>query len=386
MGDPVPVFAGGTVRSGTWLVATAIECLLDDALLAVVAHSSAWTEHSVRELRKELPKNGTRVVLVTEAEAAYTALRASREIPDGAAILLCDIGKSGMDVAVVSASDDDTVRVDQPTRSYEFCGDLVDSLLVAHILNELAVTHPGFDPADRRNWSGLRELRKQIAQAKHRLSQDVSAVMEVSLPGIHENLRIVRSELEDLIAEPVAQAVRRIVDAADNATHTGRTIQAVVLTGGSSTIPLLTETLSATTDVPIINSNDPGSTVVRGAALIAASLLARQPHANGTSRILPPGQPAPPPPLPAAIPPGGNASRPPAKISPRPAPTPPPAVAPPRKPNRMSRSVAWSVAVAATVLAILGGLVVGFEHVQPNPTQTAVTQTTGHSGTVGGRH
>ncbi|WP_327143631.1 Hsp70 family protein [Nocardia sp. NBC_01327] len=393
VGDPVPVVAQGGSRTGAQLVATAITCLLtaNAASACVVAHPSAWTAHAVRELGSALRTSGSRVTLVTEAEAAYTALAVSREIPSHTTVLLCDVGSSAFDVALVSWPDGGNVRVDRPTRTNEFSGDLVDALLVEHVLTELAAANPGFDPRDRRNWNGIRALRARARLAKERLSRDVSAVIEVNLPGIQENRRIVRSELEALIAEPVARAVQRIADAADAAVRAGREIDSVVLTGGGSAIPLLAERVSATIGLPVISSAEPARTVLRGTTMIASRLAAKLPPVAAARLVSPP--PAAPriepnaariaaaPPAKRVAPPGAARVLPPAAARVLP-PVPRPAVfdsgpaaielprvpAPPRTqadrpaPRGRRGPAAWLIAAVAVFTVAGGGIAVASDH------------------------
>ncbi|WP_216900518.1 Hsp70 family protein, partial [Nocardia alni] len=303
VGDPVPVMADGEERSGTELVATAIDCLAEGAPAVVVAHPAVWTDHAVSELRDALSKRGIPVRLLSEAEAAYAGLLAAQYISERATVVLCDVGAASTDIAVVRPSGKSgAVRVERATRSHEFGGELVDSLLFEHVLDELSCAYPEFDPTDRRNWDGLRELRARLVHAKQQLSRDMSAVVEVNLPGIREQRRIVRAELEALIAEPVQQAVQRIVRTTDAAVGAGHEVEAIVLVGGGAAIPLLAEYLSTATEVPIADTSDPGTTVARGAALLAARAAAGRPVNRGAARVLPPGQPANPAPMAAAIP------------------------------------------------------------------------------------
>ncbi|MFE2997929.1 Hsp70 family protein [Nocardia sp. NPDC059246] len=396
VGDPIPVVAGdGTARTGAQLVATAIALLLEPGCTAVVAHPVTWTEQAVRELRESLAQKPTHATLANEAEAAVAALRASGEVDPEATLLLCNVGKSGMDVAVVTAIGD-SVRVDQAVHCHEFGGDLVDSLFVAHVLDQVAAAHPGFDPADRRNWPALRELRTGVTRAKHQLSSNVSATIEVNLPGIRDNLRIVRSELESVIADPVWQAVQRITQSLDSALRTGHAVDCIVLTGGSSAIPLLTENLSAATEVPIITTTDPAHTVIRGATLLAARTLRTRPRLDSAARVLPPGISAA-----AAAPAPERAPVPQPRSA---APQPKPMVAkrlptsPPPRPGdvgddrsqsgrRTSRPALWAAAVAAAVLAVLGGVVVAFDHTPATgPHTSATSQAPGHPTSAGGHH
>jgi len=279
VGDPVPIVADGVGRTGADLVATAVECLVSDRAgghaEVAVAYPSTWTEYAVRELAAALTRSGRPPVLVSAAGAGYTALTASRRIASRSTVLLCDVGCAGTNLAVVGSTADGAVRVFVPTHTRDFGGDLVDSLLVEHVLADVAAANPGFDPRDRWNWDGIRALRRQATIAKERLSRDVAAVLEVNLLGIHDQQRIVRAELEGLIAEPVRRVVRQVSAAIEAADRNGRTVEAIVLTGGGAAIPLLAEQLSGL-GVPLV---DGGSAVdARGAALIAARVAASRPH------------------------------------------------------------------------------------------------------------
>jgi|GEM_PF-6667140 len=399
VGDPVPVVAGGEARSGTGLVATAIGCLAEGAPVVVAAHPAAWTEHAAAELRDALSANGTPALLVSDAEAAYVALRAVAEISDHATILLCNAGGAGTEIAVVRPSGDGSLRVERATRSHEFGGELVDSLLFEHILTELSDTHPEFDPSDRRNWIGLRELRGRVTHAKQLLSRDMSAVLEVNLPGIREHLRVVRAELEALIAEPVAQVVQRIARTADAAVQTGGTVEAIVLIGGSSVIPLLTERLSVATELPIVNGADPGTTVARGTLLLAAarSAAGAPPVATAMPKVpapprrvataprspyvpAPPSRPATVAARPASKARPDSSSRP--ESSSRPAPAPPANTARAGDKRRRSRPMAWMMVSVAATLAVIGGALFGVEH--HTQAQAQNVSTTHVVNTVGG--
>jgi len=272
VGDPVPVVGDRAAHTGAELVAVAIHCLVQDRLRGaraevVVAYPSAWTDFSVGELSVELNRLGIRHRLVTEAEAAYVDSVDEDRILPGASVLLLDVGSGGADLSVVRSTDGD-IQVTQPTHFDDFCGDLVDSLLVELILRGAAVA-PDFDPRDRRNWSGIRALRARAGKAKELLSHDVSAVIDVELSGVRERRRVVRAELEELIDEPVRRIVQRV---ADVVARVDVPLDAVLLAGGSAAIPLLAERLSGAVALPIVACPEPADTVVRGAAIIAARI------------------------------------------------------------------------------------------------------------------
>lgn len=116
----------------------------------------------------------------------------------------------------------------------------------------------GTAPAARRNRAAVRQ---SAVDAKHALSDNLSH--RVYLPSLTKSLQLTRPEVDAEIGGLVSRAVaafRRTVDAADG------TPSAVYLTGGSSRIPLVHDTIARELDVTPRLHGDPKSAVVLGAA------------------------------------------------------------------------------------------------------------------------
>jgi len=110
-------------------------------------------------------------------------------------------------------------------------------------------------------------LRRECTEAKKALSSDTEVTIPVMLPGVSTQVRMVRSEFEQLIAPAIdatVDAMRRAIDAAG---LTPADLSAVLLVGGSSRIPLVAQQVGAELDLPVTVDSDPKAVVAAGAAL-----------------------------------------------------------------------------------------------------------------------
>jgi len=92
----------------------------------------------------------------------------------------------------------------------------------------------------------------------------------VALPGLHRDLRLVRSEFEELAREPLEASLAVVQDAIRGAGLDRSDIGRVLLIGGGSSTPLVTELISSELGLPIVSSARPAFTAAHGAALAAA--------------------------------------------------------------------------------------------------------------------
>ena len=89
----------------------------------------------------------------------------------------------------------------------------------------------------------------------------------MGLPGITRSIRLTRGDLDDMLRPAIAETVsatRRVLDSAGVAPAD---LAAIVLVGGSSRIPLVSELLSAEFGRPLALDNHPKHDVALGAAI-----------------------------------------------------------------------------------------------------------------------
>ncbi|MGW4329235.1 Hsp70 family protein [Nocardia sp. NPDC004573] len=288
VGDPVGMLGeDGSSYSAPDLVATAIGCLVDEiaaetgrsGVQAMVAcHPAWWSRHTVDIQRDALERAGLgEVTLVPEPTAAIRWLDAAHGRTDDGAVIVLDLGASGSTVSVVRTGEHASL-LGTPLRSTDVAGAEFDLLTMRYVLANavLAADFDPFDPVVERELSALRE---RCRKAKEELSINTATVVPVRVDPADPHgstVRLVRGELEDLLRGPLSSAMNLIHDAVHRAGLDIGDVGRVLLTGGGGAIPLVAELISSEFGLPVVAAPDPEHTTARGAALLAADLLAAE--------------------------------------------------------------------------------------------------------------
>ncbi|WP_063016465.1 Hsp70 family protein [Nocardia niwae] len=288
VGDPVAMLAeDGSSYSAPDLVATAIGCLVDEiaaetgrsGVQAMVAcHPAWWSRHTVDIQRDAMERAGLgEVTLVPEPTAAIRWLDAAHGRIDDGAVIVFDLGASGSTVSVVRTGEHASL-LGSPLRSTEVAGAEFDLLTMRYVLAN-AVLAADFDPFDPVVERELAALRERCRKAKEELSINTATVVPVRADPADPHgstVRLVRGELEDLLRGPLSIAMNLIRDAVHRAGLDIGDVGRVLLTGGGGAIPLVAELISSEFGLPVVAAPDPEHTTARGAALLAADLLAAE--------------------------------------------------------------------------------------------------------------
>ncbi|MEV6319738.1 Hsp70 family protein [Nocardia sp. NPDC051787] len=288
VGDPVAMLAeDGSSYSAPDLVATAIGCLIDEIAAdtgqsvteAIVAcHPAWWSRHTVEIQRDALERAGLGdVTLVPEPTAAIRWLDAAHGTTGDGAVVVYDLGATGLTVSVVRTGEHASL-LGSPLRNTDVAGAEFDLLTMRYVLANaaLAADFDPFDPVVERELSALRE---RCRKAKEELSINTATVVPVRLDPADprgSTVRLVRGELEDLLRGPVTSSIDLIRDAVHRAGLEIGDVGRVLLTGGGGAIPLVAELISSEFGLPVVAAPDPEHTTARGAALLAADLLAAE--------------------------------------------------------------------------------------------------------------
>ena len=98
--------------------------------------------------------------------------------------------------------------------------------------------------------------------------------MPVDLPGFRSDVRLTRTELDNLIAGPLAGLLAAIQETLQRNNIAPASLAAVATVGGGAGIPLVTQRLSEQFRVPVITTPHSQLNVAAGAALLADRDLA----------------------------------------------------------------------------------------------------------------
>ena len=124
------------------------------------------------------------------------------------------------------------------------------------------------DPAVR---TAVTRLAGDCVAAKEALSSDAEATIPVILPGLQSEIRLTRGEFEGMIRPTVRDSVDALRRAITSAGVTPNDLRAVLLVGGSSRIPLVSEMVSTSLGRPVAVDAHPKHAVALGAARMVAA-------------------------------------------------------------------------------------------------------------------
>lgn len=292
LGDPSPLFLGGTPFSAEALMAHVLRYVMERAREreggsptgTVITHPASWSPFKIDLLRDAVRQASIDgAVLMTEPEAAALHYGGLQRVSPGETVAVYDFGGGTFDSAVLMASDGGFSLAGTPEGIERLGGIDFDQAILSHVNGALGGALSELDPADPTDSAALAELRDSCRAAKEALSEDTDATITVNLPGRPSTqLRITRSEFEELISPRIDDTIdvlERTIVSAGRATGD---ITRILPVGGSSRIPLVHQRIREATGRPLSFDTDPNLAIAQGAAA-----LARQVSANADALAAP---------------------------------------------------------------------------------------------------
>ena len=279
IGDPVPILAGGVPFSAHALTAKLLRHVLDTVgrlqdgppTVLTVTHPANWGPYKREQLDQALRLADTGPVLLrTEPEAAALQHATARRIGPGETVAVYDLGGGTFDAAVLRREGEGFLLLGDPEGIEQLGGADFDEAVFAHVIDMLGDRVAGLDPNDGEVVTALARLRRDCVEAKEALSFDTEVMIPVALPGVHTRVRLNRSELESMIAPALADTVTALHRALRGARIGPDEVDAVLLAGGSSRIPLVSQLLSAEFGRPVVADPHPEHSIAMGAAVSTA--------------------------------------------------------------------------------------------------------------------
>jgi molecular chaperone DnaK len=293
IGDEVPMVIGGVTHSAPEIAASVIRWVIDrvaqreggSALGITITHPVGWDAEAIQAMADalhgaDLPE----VMFCTAPQAAAAGYSVRERLHTGATIAVYDLGGGTFNAAVVRKTGTGTFSVLGVPEGIERLGgadfdDAVFGYVVAAVpaLRELAAT----DRVQR----SVALCRRECTEAKEALSAGTEVTIPVLLPEVQAQVRMVRAEFEDLIRPRVAQTVEALRRALRSAGVGPADLDAVLLVGGSSRVPLIAQLISAELNRPVTVDADPQSAIALGAAVsgLPADGISSASYAAGTA-------------------------------------------------------------------------------------------------------
>ena len=280
LGDSVPIFLAGAPYSADRLVALFARWVYDTVVAqtgetpssVAVTHPANWTEFQRHLLSTALEQAGVpSAALIPEPQAATIDFGSVAHMEPGQLVLVYDLGGGTFDVAILQRDAEGFTSVGVPAGVERLGGIDFDEAVFEHVLGYVpqdVIEQARNDPTGR---LGLAQLRARCVEAKESLSSDVSVDIPVLLPGLSSTVRLTRQELEDMVRPMLRQTVELARQALDRAQVSSEQLSAVLLVGGSSRIPLVSELVGSALGAPVRVDAHPKLVVARGAARWAAT-------------------------------------------------------------------------------------------------------------------
>ena len=279
LGNPTPVILGGQPHAVTELLGA----LLHDVVAKVEETEGTPPDHVVlthpanwgpfrRALFEEVPQHAglASPAMVTEPEAAAAHYAASRQLVDGETVAVYDLGGGTFDATILRKLPKGVEILGTPEGIERLGGVDFDEAILSFVDYAADGSLSELDLRDPQTTVALARLRQDCVMAKEALSVDTETVIPVFLPGRHFDVRISRSEFEDLIRAPIESTIGTLLRTLQSAQVEPSDLSAVLLVGGSSRIPLVARMVSAELGRRTVVDTHPKYAVALGAATLAA--------------------------------------------------------------------------------------------------------------------
>jgi len=313
-GDSTPIMLDRSPFSADRLITVVLAQVVADVARrqggapdgVAVTYPANWGAYKVDLLRQAVQSAGVDAAeLVTEPVAAAVRYASTERVDPGDVIAVYDLGGGTFDAAVLRKTVDGFETLGSPQGIERLGGIDFDEAVLAHVRSTLGGALDGVDTSDPAVRAGLANLRDECVAAKEALSSDADATIPVLLTNVQTQVRLTRSEFEDVIRPIVRETVQSLQRAIASAGVEPAQVKAVLLAGGSSRIPLVAEMVGAALGRPIVVDAHPKHAVALGAALVAAGRGASATMAPPLPPVVAPAAAAaaaPPPPPAAPVP------------------------------------------------------------------------------------
>jgi actin-like ATPase involved in cell morphogenesis len=286
VGDDTPLLFGGISVTAETLAAQFVSFVAGTvatrsgapATRVAVTHPASWGSYRLAALRSALSARGfDAAVLLSGAQAAAQAYADRTPVAAGDLVAVYDLGGSGLDAAVVRRLASGEFALAGRAEEVEVGGLDFDELVFEHVRTALGEQWTALNARDPAVLAGVARLRRECTMAKERLSTDTDVWIPVAIPGVDAGsggaVRLIRAELEEMIRPAVEETAEALLRAIDSAGVEPTDLAAVLLTGGSARIPLVTQVVSEMLGRPVVVADNPKADTAIGAALAAAGRI-----------------------------------------------------------------------------------------------------------------
>jgi actin-like ATPase involved in cell morphogenesis len=279
LGDPTPIIVAGTPYSADALIAKLLRWVVDRVAEAeggpaagiAVTHPANWGTYKLDLLRQAIRiADLDNVATLSEPEAAAIHYASQSRVETGAVIAVYDLGGGTFDAAVLRKTDSGWETLGQPEGIERLGGVDFDAAVFHHVVGAVDGAVDQLDPDDPAAAAAVARLRQECVEAKEALSSDTDVSIPVLLPNLQTEVRLTRAEYEQMVRPALADSITATNRALRSAGVSPEQVTAVLLVGGSSRTPLVSELVGSALGRPVAVDAHPKHGVALGAAIQAA--------------------------------------------------------------------------------------------------------------------
>jgi actin-like ATPase involved in cell morphogenesis len=282
IGDEIPLLVGGVPWQAHDLAAVLVHWVWQRVTeregqppegVALTCPAS-WGPHKIRLFMQAVQATRIgertrlgRAELLSEPQAAAIGYASRERVEVGAHLAVYDLGGVAFNAAVVRKDSPTAFTVlGRPEGIDRLGGVTFDEMLFEHVCAAAGVPLTQIDPNDPYIVPQVARLRRECTEAKEALSVDTDTTIPVALGGVRQRVRLTRAEFEEMIRPDLDRTIEALHRALESAAVDGTQLDAILLVGGSSRIPIVSQLISAEFGrAPAIDA-DPKTTVAIGAA------------------------------------------------------------------------------------------------------------------------
>jgi len=283
VGDPTPILLGGTPYSADMLMSKLLRWVVDHVTQRegaapdsiAVTHPANWGQFKTDLLSQAIRNADIEdAVSLTEPEAAAIYYSSLERVEVGTVLGVYDLGGGTFDAAVLRKTADGFEIMGHPEGIERLGGIDFDESVFAHVRRSLDGMLEELDPDDPTAMAAVTRLRREIVDAKEALSGDTEASIPVMLPNVQTDVRITRAEFESMIKPSLVDTISAMKRAIRGAGVEPEDVNAILLVGGSSRIPLVAQMVGAEIGRPVALDVHPKHAIALGAAMVASGSAA----------------------------------------------------------------------------------------------------------------
>ncbi|MET7863119.1 Hsp70 family protein [Micromonospora taraxaci] len=286
IGDDVPLLLGGeacapqtlTAELAAWVVERVHSLEGGPAEAIVLSHPAGWRPYRREVLHQALSGFGLRNVTLLPRTVTVAESHAARGFAGSTAVVYA-LGGNSFEAALVRRTPRGTYETFGTPQGLDSLGGAdFDEALAEHtrtaLARELAAS------ARRGTQAALRGLRAECDRVKRVLTVDLTADVVLALPNGPARIPVTRAQFEEMIRPTVQVTVDLLLRAVRSANLAPEQLDGVLLAGGSTRVPLVTELISAALPIPVEVEPDSQLTAATGAAMAACQVVSPRARRN----------------------------------------------------------------------------------------------------------